>query len=61
MYIPSGRFHSTVVGVLFAVCRLFAQQSASNVPQTDSSKIGTDGTAYVTRVVPVRAPHASLE
>ena len=43
------------VAASFAVCQLFAQQSASNVPQTDSSKIGPDGTAYVTRVVPVPA------
>lgn len=41
------------VGVPFALCRLLAQQSSSEIPQTDSSKIGPDGTAYVTRVVPV--------
>jgi epsilon-lactone hydrolase len=41
------------VGIPFAVCQIHAQQSSSDVPHTDSSKIGPDGTAYVTRVVPV--------
>ncbi len=43
-----------VVGVLLAVCQIIARQnSATGTPQTDSSKIGPDGTAYVTRIVPV--------
>jgi len=35
-----------------ALCQSFAQ-SSGDVPQTDSSKIGPDGTAYISRVVPV--------
>jgi epsilon-lactone hydrolase len=33
----------------------FAQQTTTDKRQTDSSVIGTDGTAYVTRIVPVPA------
>ena len=40
------------VSVSLAVCGSFAQHNSGD-PQTDSSKIGPDGTAYVTRVVPV--------
>ena len=42
-----------LVGISLAVCQILAQQSSGDVPQTDSSKIGPDGTAYITRVVPV--------
>jgi monoterpene epsilon-lactone hydrolase len=46
----------TCVGALLlgiAVSGGLAQQATSGGPVTDSSKIGPDGTAYVTRVVPV--------
>src|ERR1700722_7393909 len=49
----SGGWFSVSVGVLFAVCQVFAQRTPDDFPQTDSSKIGPDGTAYLTRVVPV--------
>jgi acetyl esterase/lipase len=49
----SRRISYTLIGVSLAVCQVFAQQNSSDFPQTDSSKIGPDGTAYVTRVVPV--------
>ena len=41
------------IGIWLAVWHGFAQQNSGDVPQTDSSKIAPDGTAYVTRVVPV--------
>jgi acetyl esterase/lipase len=42
-----------MIGVLLAACQAIAQKSISDVSQTDGSRIGPDGTAYVTRVVPV--------
>jgi monoterpene epsilon-lactone hydrolase len=42
-----------LAGVLLAVFQVAGQQNANDNPQTDSSKIWPDGTAYVTRVVPV--------
>jgi len=41
------------IGIWLAVWHGFAQQNSGDVPQTDSSKIARNGTAYVTRVVPV--------
>ena len=41
-----------IFAVALAASHALAQQPA-DAPQIDSSKIGTDGTAYVTRVVPV--------
>jgi len=41
------------INISLAVCGSLAQQNPSEVSRTDSSKIGPDGTAYVTRVVPV--------
>src|SRR5579863_8433809 len=41
-----------IFAVALAASHALAQQPA-DVPQIDSSKIGTDGTAYLTRVVPV--------
>ena len=42
-----------VLGVLLAAGFALAQNSKTDLSQTDSSKINSDGTAYVTRVVPV--------
>jgi acetyl esterase/lipase len=47
------RLSFAAVSFWLATCQGFAQQSSGDVPRTDSSKIGPDGTAYVTRVVPV--------
>src|SRR5277367_4376509 len=43
----------TTMGVLLTSCGGIAGQGPGDEKLTDSSKIGTDGTAYVTRVVPV--------
>jgi monoterpene epsilon-lactone hydrolase len=45
-------FGVVLAGVLLNVCKISAQTSG-DFPQTDSSKIRPDGTAYVTRVVAV--------
>src|ERR1035438_2383695 len=42
-----------VVAILLAASEGFAQQVTRGGQQTDSSRIDPDGTAYVTRVVPV--------
>ena len=42
-----------IIIISLAICGSFAHQNPGDVPQTDSSKIAPDGTAYVTRVVPV--------
>jgi len=42
-----------VIGISFGACLALAQSSKSDVSQADSSRINPDGTAYVTRVVPV--------
>jgi epsilon-lactone hydrolase len=47
------QFAVAVVTVLLAAGRAGAQQACADAQQRDSSKIAADGTAYVTRVVPV--------
>ncbi len=42
-----------IIIISLAICGSFAHRNPGDVPQTDSSKIAPDGTAYVTRVVPV--------
>ena len=48
---PAIPFRATRLG--FAACVVWLMISASAVAQSDSSRIGPDGTAYVTRVIPV--------
>src|SRR5258708_25755044 len=43
----------TVLLALLASSAAFAQEAPRNSKQTNSSKIASDGTAYVTRIVPV--------
>ncbi len=43
----------TVLLALLASSAAFAQEAACDSKQTNSSKIASDGTAYVTRIVPV--------
>jgi epsilon-lactone hydrolase len=43
----------TTMGVLLMSCGGIAGQGSDDEKLTDSSKIGPDGTAYVTRVIPV--------
>jgi len=45
----------TVLLALLASSAAFAQEAPCNSKQTNSSKIASDGTAYVTRIVPVPA------
>ena len=47
------RLMALAIIISLAVCRSLAKQNSGDVPQTDSSKIAPNGTAYVTRVVPV--------
>jgi monoterpene epsilon-lactone hydrolase len=47
------KFVLTTMGVLLMSCGGIAGQGSDHEKQMDSSKIGPDGTAYVTRVVPV--------
>jgi len=41
------------IAMSFVLCQARAQQAPADAKQTDSSTIAPDGTAYVTRVVPV--------
>jgi acetyl esterase/lipase len=50
---PSQRNLLCIVSASLLTCGLVAQQAPATGKQADSSTIGPDGTAYVTRVVPV--------
>jgi acetyl esterase/lipase len=47
------RLSIAVIAVSLAACHALAQESTSQAAHTDTSKIEPDGTAYVTRIVPV--------
>jgi len=49
------KFALAVIATSLSVSPLLAQQSPCDGKQTNSSKIAADGTAYVTRIVPVPA------
>src|SRR6266853_3304400 len=49
------KFALAVIATLLSVSPVLAQQSPCDGKQTNSSKIAADGTAYVTRIVPVPA------
>src|SRR6267143_3169330 len=49
----TGKFALGFVAMSLVLCQGRAQQASAGAKPTDSSMIAPDGTAYVTRVVPV--------